>query len=258
VNYTPVDKNFLLPDQFSFNDLMDASIIFPYSVSKEHCCYTMPSVLFLSMQRASSDNPAIANHWAAIKVALQELVPGLRWQHLFPSFTTWWKASLNAYDLGRMWKDVLSASLAVCYYLHMQRLASADGWCKFSDMYKLSQQAQAWEAISPISVNFRQGVVRPAKEVDAKTRNLKDAVHLNCATHQARFDIVLRSQPAAVVVQAKNTLFEPTTAKIASQARGSHVLLWFYPGRDEDTDGAGCVSPLNMDFFILMKNLAAG
>ncbi len=114
------------------------------------------------------------------------------------------------------------------------------------------------------------------------TYTLVNAVTVNSNIHKARFDFALRTQSSGNVMgQAKSSLADPAASALVAQISRCRILLWFYPGRDEDNSnaptnyrtgkvkekiamkqlvflsGAGCVSPLALDFVILMKNLAA-
>jgi hypothetical protein len=206
-------------------------------------------------------------------------VPGLRWQHLFPSFTCWWWKSLNTNDVGCVWKDLLAAFLAVHYFLHKHCSRKGD-WCRFSDIYTLVPNVHASNIVSNVSVNLSKGIVHPVVEATTHS-NLAHAVTVNSNIHNARYNFTLPTQSSGNMMgQAKNLLIGPIAAALIAQIRHSRILLWFYPSHDEDDShaptnyrfslvkekmarhelvflsGAGCVSPLALDFVILMKNLA--
>lgn len=278
MNYLPYDDENLLPGKFRYRDLVNEAVIFPYEVQEGgRCSYTIPSVLFYSTDDHKAD--AVATHWKSVQEELAKKVPGLQWMQLFPTFTHWWWAALNIHDVGAMWEDVLASSLAVRYYLTSQ--CNPHGpWYKFTEIYQLEATTQGAQVLSSLEVDFHQGILRPSVEVNAST-HLDSAIHINSKFPVAHFDIILQTKPLVAIIQAKNTLHRPKIAAIKKQAKGSHVLLWVSPGHDEDSaeptkfkdamivsklqqhrlaflSGAGCVSPMNMDFIILMKHLASG
>jgi len=130
-----------------------------------------------------------------------------------------------------------------------------------------------------IQVDFSDGLeCNPPAEVTVHTTGLAKAVYVNRSKPTAKHDIILPAN-TPTAIQCKHTLFWPTASQLRTQLEGTHTLLWFAPGFDEDAStlpvafqdkcvvsklqkgqlaflsGAGCVSHFTIDFLLIMKGL---
>ena len=276
-NTHQVPKNsYLLVGKFPVADLVDAGIIFPYSMDIDTLCsYVIPPILWQNMK--SSKDQLVREKWEAVEIKFAEFVPGLAWRRLCTSFGRWWAASTNLTDMGNIWEDIVSTSFAVKYFLWKYENPDKSV-VPLSKIYDLAPSAQAYALISSLKVDFTHGLKYPTNEakVQSYLSNVP-AVYVNRKRPTARHDILpFAMKPTAI--QCKNTLYLPEVNALKSQLKGKHCLLWLSPGLTEDhpnppvafqdrglvgkiekkvgfLSGAGCVCPFTMDFLILMKSL---
>jgi len=148
-----------------------------------------------------------------------------------------------------------------------------------SNIYAIASTAQAHTLVSSLTVDFSSGIQRPSNEVTIDTHPLLPAVYLNRRSPTAHHDMICYTTPGPAASQCKHSLTDPKGGDVAKQLAGTDILLWFYLGRDEDSNvppkkynneivqqkmnedklgflsGAGCASPFALDFLILMKKL---
>ena len=256
-------------ERFSIRSLVHKAIIFPYRISsnEKRCCYVMPIVFWRRVNQAQQDL-SITLLWFKARDELKKMVPGLSWTWLCPTFASVWLATLNLTQLGDIYEDIIAASLASKFRLLRQ--TKPDGTVLLTDIYDIDSKAQAYPLVSSIPIDLSGGIEFPATEATATTH--RPAVQVNRNSPTAHFDMILPPP-----VQAKHSLTDPSGTDIAPQLEGTDCLLWFYLGCDEDhsdppkkyrspmvlskmrehklgfLSGAGCVSPLALDFLILMK-----
>lgn len=162
-------NGYLLPNKlFSVTHLVDAAVIFPYTLDDtDVCSYVMPGVLWRSL--ATNASPTVRDYWSSVQEHMCRIVPGLRWNRFDISFSRWWRSASNLMDFGHLWEDiVVAASLVVKYMLHKIRVGRSI--IRLSHIYDLATNAQATPVLSKIFVDFSEGLKYPKEEatVDSK------------------------------------------------------------------------------------------
>jgi len=276
VHWLPV-QGFLLGSKFEVEELVNDAVIFPYIIDpNQPCCYVIPSIFWFGCSPHSEQG--IKNQVRLVEEALKTLVPGLNFCNLRLSFSRFWTATSNLTELGKIWEDLIAASLASKYCLWKQ-LHPNDEICVLSDIYHIEKTAYASQLLSSLHVNFSQGIKYLDSEVSCSDM-IDPAIYVNGEVTTAHHDIIIWASSKNVAIQCKHSLSVPTAAKVKKQLNGTEHLLWFSLGTNEDLpnplkfkdkrvckaikgykvvflSGAGCVGPFNFDLCVLMKKLQA-
>eukprot|EP01124_Arcella_intermedia_P023270 TRINITY_DN3654_c0_g2_i3.p1 TRINITY_DN3654_c0_g2~~TRINITY_DN3654_c0_g2_i3.p1 ORF type:complete len:627 (+),score=103.37 TRINITY_DN3654_c0_g2_i3:227-2107(+) len=268
--------NYIPTTTIRIEDLQNKALIFPYLDDS----YVVPVMFWVglneNMLRDLKSSPKILEKWNEVMKKIETMIPGIDLNNLFISSGKWWNVAYDIYSLGSIWEKLFATSLVVKYYL--ARINRQIDDIDFLDIYYLTESAQAYKTMLKTKVNFLKGLETPSSEASVKQK-LDKAVYINSNIHNARHDIVFYAKPANIMVQCKNSVYDPNGSTISLQLEKNHILLWVYPGFKEDKpdppkrfevqsvkdslkarqlaflSGAGSISLITVDLIIQLKKV---
>jgi len=259
----PVQVN--LPSTgLSVLELIEAGIIFPYNSS-----IVIPSLLW----SPENHQETVRDHLTTAQQCIQKY--GLSPKDLCVDVGQWWIDAYSTNRLGCIWERMLVSSI-------MARWIIASDFGKnpnvaFRRIYNLSQGSSQFSALPDIEINLTNGIKRGLREHQVQKEQC-DYIGFNEEINNAHHDFNISG---VMPCQAKLSFTQPTAEAVSKQLLGTvgKALLWFFIGHDEDhpkapkhfrksvvkdaikrkqlviLNGAGCVSPLNVDLFIALKKV---
>ena len=240
--------------------LIDKSLIFP----SENGCFFFPySLVWSSEEYLPGERLRVKRMKDNVEATCRRLVPNVNLTHLFLDFSDICVA--DSHRLGMLFEELLTASLAVKYYLC--RITENVPDITFNQIYYPSQAEQSTGQLDQRVIDFSEGIVSPTVEATIETSPLAHAVTRNNNNRNAHHDMILYSKEGPIAVQVKASFNNPSKTDITKQLKASNgsdvdvpVLIWMSLGDLTGTqvkrafshqvaflDGSGVCSPTSLD-----------
>jgi len=238
------------------SELMDHALMFPWVEERSK------DTLFFAPSYFWQDLPIKhPSKWEEVTVYINQLIPGFDLTKLCISSSSFINASLNPDIMGRLWQDLVVASLMARYTIARMSLESKT--VPFTNMYYLPAKSKAYNVIKDIKVNLSTGICCPQEEASVVTVSSEDcSIYFNKNIHNAHHDIILPAKPVNLAIQCKNSLSITDTKSIESQLYlpkqkspikkkddRTFKLLWFYIGEDDFSEGSPVENCRSVEIF---------